>query len=49
YLLSEAGVAVLSGTTFGEYGEGYIRISYANSQNNIRRALDSITSALDAL
>lgn len=45
-LLSEAGVAVLSGTTFGKYGEGYIRMSYANSQENIRRAIDRIAAAL---
>jgi len=45
-LLEEAGVAVLSGTSFGAYGEGYLRLSYANSQDNIRKALDRITSAL---
>ena len=37
--LSEAGVALLSGSAFGEYGEGYVRLSYANSQENISRAL----------
>jgi aspartate/methionine/tyrosine aminotransferase len=47
-LLNEAGVAVLSGTTFGEYGEGYIRMSYANSQGNIHRAIDRIASVLRA-
>jgi aspartate aminotransferase len=45
-LLNDAGVAVLSGTTFGEYGEGYIRMSYANSQDNIRLAIDRIASVL---
>ena len=44
--LREAGVAVLSGTTFGEYGEGYIRMSYANSQDNIRTALENVASVL---
>ncbi|MGH7278838.1 MAG: pyridoxal phosphate-dependent aminotransferase [Candidatus Rokuibacteriota bacterium] len=39
-LLSEAGVAVLSGTAFGEHGEGYLRLSYANSEANLRLALD---------
>src|SRR5436305_14734 len=34
-LLQEAGVAVLSGTAFGAYGEGYLRLSYANSLENI--------------
>lgn len=41
-LLNEAGVAVLSGTTFGRYGEGHIRMSYANSRENIQRAIDKI-------
>lgn len=39
-LLSEGGVATLPGTAFGEYGKGYLRMSYANSQDNIRKALD---------
>ena len=39
-LLIEAGVAVLGGTAFGEYGEGYLRLSYANSEANSRKALD---------
>jgi aspartate aminotransferase len=43
-LLKEAGVAVLPGTSFGEYGEGYLRFSYANSVDNIRRALDAFTA-----
>ncbi len=45
YLLNEAGVAVLAGTDFGEYGEGYIRLSYANSQENIKKALERIEKA----
>ena len=49
YLLEEAGVAVLSGTSFGAYGEGYIRISYANSVENLRRALDRIAEAVARL
>ena len=40
--LSEAGVALLSGAAFGEYGEGYVRLSYANSQENIHKALDRL-------
>ena len=39
-LLNEAGVAVLSGTAFGKFGEGYLRLSYANSQANIQKALE---------
>ncbi len=41
-LLQEAGVACLSGTAFGEYGEGYLRFSYANSLDNIGEALRRI-------
>ena len=41
-LLDEAGVAVLAGTAFGEYGEGYLRLSYANSIPNIEKALERI-------
>jgi aspartate aminotransferase len=49
YLLEQAGVAVLSGTSFGKYGEGYIRISYANSLGNLRKALARIGDAVAAL
>ena len=38
-LLEEAGVAVIGGPDFGVLGEGYIRLSYANSAENISRAL----------
>jgi aspartate aminotransferase len=41
-LLEEAGVACLSGTSFGDYGEGYIRFSIANSMDNLARALERI-------
>ena len=40
--LNEAGVALLSGSAFGEYGEGYVRLSYANSQGNIQKALERL-------
>jgi aspartate aminotransferase len=43
-LLSEAGVACLNGTGFGEFGEGYIRFSYANSYENLMRAVDRIAT-----
>jgi aspartate/methionine/tyrosine aminotransferase len=45
-MLDEAGVACLSGTAFGEYGEGYIRFSYANSIENINEALKRIAGVL---
>jgi len=38
-LLDEFGVDALAGTSFGAFGEGYLRFSYANSQDNIRKAL----------
>lgn len=46
YLLREAGVAVLSGTAFGVHGEGYLRLSYANSVEAIATALERIRRAL---
>jgi aspartate/methionine/tyrosine aminotransferase len=45
YLLNEAGVAGLSGTAFGAFGEGYLRFSYANSVENIQIALKRIRKA----
>ena len=41
-LMNEAGVSCLSGTAFGEYGDGYLRLSYANSLENIEKALGRI-------
>ena len=41
--LNEAGVASLAGTAFGEFGEGYLRLSYANSQEHIKKALERLT------
>ena len=45
-ILEEAGVAVISGTSFGEHGEGYLRFSYANSTENILKAVDLIKGCL---
>ena len=45
-LLQEAGVASLAGTSFGAFGEGYLRFSYANSVGNIRTALARIGELL---
>ena len=44
--MDEAGVALLSGTAFGEYGDGYVRISFANSQDNLRLAIDRLGEML---
>jgi len=41
-LLDDAGVAALSGTAFGDFGEGYLRFSVANSIENIKKALDRV-------
>jgi aspartate/methionine/tyrosine aminotransferase len=45
-LLEKYGVAALSGTAFGKFGKGYLRLSYANSVKNIERALDRIEQAV---
>jgi aspartate aminotransferase len=49
FLLNKAGVASLSGTSFGEYGEGYMRFSFANSIPNIEKALKRIEEALKTI
>ncbi len=45
-LLERAGVACLSGTAFGRYGDGYLRFSYATSVENIQRALEAVRATL---
>jgi len=47
-LLNEAGVACLSGTAFGDFGEGYLRFSIANSLENLTKAVDRIRTFLEA-
>ena len=46
FFMDRAGVACLSGAAFGKYGEGYLRLSYANSIENIQKALASMGAAL---
>jgi aspartate/methionine/tyrosine aminotransferase len=48
-LLEEAGVATVAGTSFGSYGEGYLRLSYANSTENIREAIRRMDGWLNGL
>ncbi len=48
-LLREAQVAVVPGTAFGAAGEGYVRLSFANSYENIERAVERIARALERL
>jgi aspartate aminotransferase len=49
FLLEKAGVAVLAGSDFGSYGEGYLRITYSNSVENITRAINLIADAVKNL
>ncbi len=46
YILQEANVALVPGSAFGEYGRGYLRLSYANSYENIKAAAERIKKAL---
>ena len=45
-ILEKAGVALLSGNAFGAFGEGYLRLSYATSMENIQKGLEKIRTAL---
>ena len=47
--MNQAGVALLSGSAFGEFGEGYVRLSYANSQDNIKQAIDKLDKMVRAI
>jgi aspartate/methionine/tyrosine aminotransferase len=47
HLLHKAGVAVLPGTAFGPYGEGYLRFSYATSLETIDEAIECICRSLE--
>ena len=49
HLLYDAGVCVLAGTSFGRFGEGYLRLSYANSRENLAAALERISESLGKL
>ena len=49
HLLQDAGVAVLAGTGFGQYGEGYLRLSYAASEARLSQALDRMAASLARL
>ena len=48
-LLEEYGVAGIAGTSFGEAGEGYIRLSTANSEENLQKALDRVSAMVSDL
>ncbi len=48
-LMNEAGVALLAGTAFGEYGEGYLRLSYATAEANLQEALHRMRPVFERL
>jgi len=47
FMLYNAGVSIAPGPVFGNYGEGYVRFCYANSIENIKKALDKMKIALE--
>ena len=49
YILEDSGVAILPGTSFGQFGEGFIRICYAVGQNEIKDALERIKKSISKL
>jgi aspartate aminotransferase len=49
YILEQTGVALLPGTSFGQFGEGYLRLCFANSMENIQDALERMQVALSKL
>jgi len=49
YLLTDAGVAVLPGTNFGKFGEGYIRLCYATDKDSIIKAIEQIKISISKL
>ena len=49
YVLEDSGVAMLPGTSFGQFGEGFIRICYAVGQNEIKDALERIKKSISKL
>jgi aminotransferase len=49
YLLDEAHIAMAPGSVFGQYSEGYVRMSYANSYENLGRAMHSMRRALEKI
>ena len=49
YILEDSGVAMLPGTSFGKFGEGFIRICYATSQDQINDAIKRIKKSISKL
>ena len=49
YFLEEASMALVPGSVFGEFADDYLRLSYANSDENLKHALDNIARAVKQL
>ena len=49
YILEDADVAILPGTSFGRFGEGYVRICYAVKQEQINDAVERIRTSINKL
>ena len=49
YFLDEASVALVPGSVFGAFGEDYLRLSYANSYENLEQALENMSRAVKKL
>ena len=49
YLIEKAKIAVVPGTVFGQFGNEFIRISYANSYKNLEMAMENMKAALEKL
>ena len=48
-LLSDTGIAAIAGTSFGEFGEGYLRFSCASSEESIKKAIEKLALFLSKL
>ena len=46
-LLNETGIAAIAGTSFGEFGEGFLRFSCASSEESIKRAIEKLSSKIN--
>jgi len=49
YLIEKAKIAVVPGSVFGKFGDDFIRISYANSYENLEMAMEKMKAALEAI
>ena len=47
FILDDAGVAMLPGTSFGQFGEGFVRICYTTNQDKIKEAIERIKKSIN--